>query len=398
MPILYEPLSQWSQHLGTRLGGGYQVVGSLDDLDRVLTERPQELLVLFGPGTDVRDSFGFAAQQRVARPALGVILLRDELDVATLGHALRSGVREVVPANDVRAILDACARSLSVSEQLVGSTATAAQAQAPAAQAEGLARVVTVFAAKGGCGKTTMATNLAVALAEGGRRRVCLIDLDLAFGDVGIMLQLTPDRGIADIVDVRDEIDATLLRALLTPYAPGLDVLQAPVGPAEAERISKELMGKLLTAARTVADYVVIDTPPSFTEHVLTALDMSDLYVLVATPDIPALKNLRLALDMFDLLGMVRENRVVVLNRSDARVGLTGNDIDHVIQVPISAHVPSSRDVPVSINRGVPIVVDKPNHPVSKAIRELALGRLTRAAAPRPARGLRGRITRTDKS
>ncbi len=391
MPILFEPLQQWAQHLGTRLGGSFQVVGSLDELDRMLTEHPQELLVLFGPGTDVRDSFGFAAQQRVARPAIGVILLRDELDVATLGHALRSGVREVVPANDVRAVVDACARSMSISEQLVGTTVKPAPTEATA-------KVITVFAAKGGCGKTTMATNLAVALAEGGRRRVCLVDLDLAFGDVGIMLQLTPDRGIADVVDGRDEIDATLLRALLTPYAPGLDVLQAPVGPAEAERITKELMARLLVAARTVADYVVIDTPPHFTDHVLTALDMSDLYVLVTTPDIPALKNLRLALDMFDLLGMSRENRVVVLNRSDARVGLTGNDIDHVIQVPISAHVPSSRDVPVSINRGVPIVVDKPSHPVSKAIRELALGRLTRATAPKSGRGLRGRISRTDKS
>ncbi len=143
-----------------------------------------------------------------------------------------------------------------------------------------------------------------------------------------------------------------------------------------------------------MADFVVIDTPAQFSDHVLAAFDMSDVHVLVATPDIPALKNLRIAMDMLDLLGLPKESRVVVLNRSDARVGLTGADIERVLQTPTSAHVPSSRDVPISINRGVPIVVDKPNHPVSKAIRELAVGRI--ATRPQHRTG-RIRLGRGDK-
>ena len=121
----------------------------------------------------------------------------------------------------------------------------------------------------------------------------------------------------------------------------------------------------------------------------LAALDVTDVHVLVATPDIPALKNLRIAMDMLDLLGLSKDNRLVVLNRSDAKVGLTGADIDRVLQTPTSAHIPSSRDVPISINRGTPIVVDKPGHPVSKAIRELALGPVAnKARAPRRAAGI----------
>jgi pilus assembly protein CpaE len=382
MTIILEPNRQWSAHLASVLGNdGVHTAGRLEDVHRMLAELPAEPLVLFGPSTDVAAALDFAARARLARPALGVLLLREHLDVETMGHALRAGVRDVVDAHDAAAIRTACARSVEVSRQLLGS---AAQGHAP-----NEARVVTVFAAKGGCGKSTLATNLAVSLADGGRRRVCLIDLDLAFGDVGIMLQLSPDRGIADAVNTRERIDTTFIRALLTSYAPGVDVLLAPVGPTEAERVSRDVVVQVLAAVRSMVDYVVVDTPAHFTEAVLAALDVTDVQVLVATPDIPALKNLRIAMDMLDLLGLKKENRLVVLNRSDARVGLTGADIDRVLQASTNAHIPSSRDVPISINRGTPIVADKPNHPVSKAIRELSVALAAKNAQPRGGRLLR---------
>ena len=169
----------------------------------------------------------------------------------------------------------------------------------------------------------------------------------------------------------------------------------APPGPAEAERVTQKLVADLLRLAGGLFDYLVIDTPPQFTDHVLAALDVSHLHVLLTTPDIPALKNLRITLDTFDLLDLPREHRLVLLNRSDAKVGLTAADIERVIRVPIAAYVPSSRDVPVSINRGVPIVADNPQHPVSRAIRDFAAGRLAERAAGEPAaRGLRGLLNR----
>ena len=124
--------------------------------------------------------------------------------------------------------------------------------------------------------------------------------------------------------------------------------------------------------ARRVFDYVIIDTPPVFSDQVLAALDVSDWYLLLATPDIPSLKNLRLTLDMFDLLEYPKDERIVVLNRSDSRVGLTLGDIERVVRSPIVGHVPSTRDVPVSINQGAPLMAENPAHPVSRAIKELA--------------------------
>jgi pilus assembly protein CpaE len=237
-------------------------------------------------------------------------------------------------------------------------------------------KLITVFAGKGGCGKSTLATNLAVALASGGANRVLLIDLDLSFGDVAIMLQLVPERSMVDAVAMSGRLDETGLRSLLTSYAPGVDALLAPAGPADGERVNRELVAEIIKVARKSFDYIVVDTPPFFSDQILAALDVSDYYVLIATPDIPSLKNLRLTLDMFDLLEYPKDERIVVLNRSDSRVGLTPSDIERVVRAPIQCHVPSTRDVPVSINRGVPLVSEDPNHPVSRAIRDLAMIRL----------------------
>ncbi|MFC0004185.1 AAA family ATPase [Micromonospora siamensis] len=387
MTILFEPDRRWSGHLAAQLGPGVLTVSRLEDAERILADQHVEPLLLFGPGTDARTALEFADRHRLTRPALGVLLLREQLDVDTLGRALRAGVRDVVDARDTAAVRAACARSREVSRRLRGAV--------PADQAdEPVARVVTVFSAKGGCGKSTLATNLAVALADGGRHTVCLVDLDLAFGDVGIMLQLVPERGIGDALNA-EHVDDTLVRALLTPYKAGVQTLLAPVSPTDAERIGRELASQLLAAVRTMFDYVVVDTPPAFSEAVLAALDVSDVQVLVATPDVPALKNLRVAMDMLDLLGLRQEARLVVLNRSDARVGLTAADVDRVLRTPTAAHIPSSRDVPISINRGVPIVLDKPTHPVSRAVRELAQQQIADQSRPaRGGRGLRDRLGR----
>jgi pilus assembly protein CpaE len=397
MTILYELWEQHADHFALLLGDATKVM-SMDQLVERLNANPNETLVVFGPGAPLAEVVAFAGEYRLTRPALGVLLLRQHLDVRVLGEALRAGVREVVDATDPAAVLAACARSQDLSRQLRSTPAThngRAQARNPdvpaAEPVEG--RVVTVFSAKGGVGKTTIATNLAIALAAGGSRRVCLVDLDLAFGDVAITLQLNPERTIADAIPVADRIDETGVRTLLTPYVPGVDTLLAPVQPALADEVTRDLLAEVLQLCRGMFEFVVVDTASSFTEQTLAALDASHEYVLVATPELPALKNLRVTLDMFDLLDYRRENRIVVLNRADSKVGLSPSDIERVIRVPVTTHVPSSRDVPTAVNRGQPLMLSQPNHAVSTAIRELANGRLAGATTHR-GRGLRGLMSR----
>ena len=137
-----------------------------------------------------------------------------------------------------------------------------------------------------------------------------------------------------------------------------------------------------LTVLRGIFDFIVVDTPAQFSEHVLIAMDSSDHHVLLTTPDVPALKNLRVTLDMLDLLSYPRQIRSIVVNRSDSKVGLSLEQVEQVVRCPISARVPSSRAVPISINKGTPITLDSPAHPVSHAIARFAQQRMLPAAAP----------------
>jgi pilus assembly protein CpaE len=368
VPILCEP-AVTAGELITSIGGQVRGADSLVMAARLLDNDPAEMLVVIGPETEANEALAFAAQLRLARPAVGVILAREYVNVALLSRALQSGVREVVLAGDRAALTAACRRSRELSRQLVAATAEDAVA-AP----DG--RIVTVFAAKGGCGKTTLSINLAVALARGTGQRVCVVDLDLAFGDVAVSVQLDPARTIVDAVPMAGHLDTTGAASLLTRYRPGLEMLLAPVTPGDAEKVPPALAGELLAVLRGMFDYVVVDTPAQFSEHVLTAMDASAHLVLLTTPDVPAVKNLRVALDMMDLLSYPREIRSVVLNRSDSKVGLSLEDVERVVRSPIAAQVPSSRAVPISINAGTPITMSSSGHPVSQAIIGFARQRL----------------------
>jgi pilus assembly protein CpaE len=351
------------------LGGSAEhtvlTVGTGTALVAALNTEPAHDLVVVGAGVGLADALAVAAAQRLARPTLGVVLLRDDLAVDVLGEAIRAGVREVVPADDTAALRRACERSLAWSRELEAAARPPATAPTPAT-------VVTVFSGKGGCGKSVLATNVAVSLATGGSHRVLLVDMDLQFGDIGIMTRLAPDRTIADAIAMSGRLDEAGVRSLLTRYRPGLDVLLAPAGPAEGDHVTRALVGELIAAARPLFDFIVVDTPPYFNDQVLAVLDLTDRFVLVVTPDLPTLKSVRLTQDMFELLEYPKERRIAVLNRADSDVGLTTADIETAIGAPTSVLVPSSRDVPVSVNRGVPLAVDNPKHPFAQAIHDLA--------------------------
>jgi pilus assembly protein CpaE len=354
--------------LHAALGQDSVVLPTMDALRRHLETQFTEDAVVLGPNIDLRSALDLADSMRVTRPSLGVILVRRRVDTSVLADAMRAGVFEVVEERDLAGLTAAVRRCRELARAL-RETVGGAQADGDASNRGVL---VTVFSAKGGCGKTTVATNLAAALADGGRHQVCLVDLDLAFGDVAIALQLFPAHTIADAVPLAGNLDAQALASLLTPHSPGLTTLVAPVEPGHAESIPASLVTTILELLKQSFEYVVVDTPPAFDDHVLAAFDQSDLVALMATLDIPALKNLKLTLETLELLNYPRERWRIVLNRSDSKVGLALSEVEKTLKVPISLQVPSSRDVPASINRGVPIVLDDPKHPVSQAIKAFA--------------------------
>lgn len=366
MSILCTSAGPSAAPLAAATAGTLRVTTELSAVDSLLDLDPHEVLVIVGADIDLDTALEFAARQRLARPTVGVVLLRDGLDVGVLSRAIRAGVREVVPADDLDQLAAACERSVELSRAVPGAIPF------PAAPPPAAGKIVAVFATKGGCGKTTVSTNLAVALHADNTRRVCLVDLDLAFGDVAITLRLMPKRTLVDGVAMGERIDETGVAGLLTPFRPGLDCVLAPVEPGDAETVPAALITDLLRVLRGMFDYIVVDTPPQFNEHVLALLDAADHHVLLTNPDMPTLKNLRLTLDMLDLLGNPKEIRTIVLNREDSRVGMTVADIERVAKADVAVRIPASLDVPASINRGVPITIESPNHGVSVAIRDLA--------------------------
>jgi pilus assembly protein CpaE len=380
LPILCEP-SSTAGELVSGIDGEVRKADTLGAAAKLLDSDPNELLVVIGPRAQVGEALAFSAALRLARPAVGVILARREVDVSLLTHALQSGVREVVPAGDHAALAAACRRSYEVSRRML---------TPPVEEESTPGQIITVFAAKGGCGKTTLAINLGVALARQSTSRVLVVDLDLAFGDVAISVQIDPMRTIVDALPMAGHLDFSGAASLLSHYQPRLDMLLAPVTPGDAEKVPPRLVGELLGVLRGMYDYIVVDTPAAFSEHVLTAMDVSSQLVLLTTPDVPALKNLRVTLDMLDLLSYPRQIRSIAVNRSDSKVGLSLEHVERVVRSPISAFIPSSRAVPISINKGVPITLDSPSHPVSQAVMKFAQQRLLGAPAGKP-NGRRGK-------
>jgi pilus assembly protein CpaE len=384
--ILCEPDERAVAALVPALGSDVRAVGSLPDAALALVADPAERLVVIGSDVPMEQVIAFAGRLRSERPQGAVVLLRRSLDPDTLAGAAEAGIADVVPSDEPDLVSAACERA-----------GLDLNAEAAATEHDGQhGQVITVFSAKGGTGKTTVATNLAVVLNREGTQRVCLIDLDVEFGDVAISMNLTPARTLIDAVEGHFATDDARGDALLTPFRPGLDCILAPVEPGDSEKVPAGLVTDLLWRLRQRYDYVVIDTPSQFSELVLAALDASDHHVLLTTPEIPSLKNLRLTLDMLDLLHYPRDGRAIVLNRSDADVGLSAADVEAAIKAAVTAHVASSRDVPMSINRGVPLAATDPDHPVSRALHRLATDAITHEPVKTARRrfGLSGRKSR----
>ena len=345
------------------VGSDTHAMDSAATVARALHDNIDVQQIIIGPDVALASACELAEATRLDRPEIGVILIRHRVDVTALTQALRSGVREVVTADDQTALVEALQRSRGLTERLMGHAGGSAASSG---------HIVTVFSAKGGVGKTTLATNIAAHLAMSGTKTL-LVDLDLAFGDVAISLQLVPTESVFNAVAVSGHMDEAALEGLVSVHEPsGLDVICAPSDPGDADRIPVGTVTELLKVARQHYDYVVVDTPPSFTEHVLAAIDLSDALVLIATLDIPAVKNLRVAMDTLNMLGSPKEDRIIVLNRADAKVGLRAEDVVSAIKVPIAVSIPNSLTVPAAVNRGVPIVIDDPKGAVSAALRELS--------------------------
>lgn len=361
MPVVVDPSSSVVSSLLGALPAGSHGVESQDRLGAWLDHRNDEYLVVLGPSVPQEAALTLCDSLRFTRPTVSVVLVREVVDTDVLTKAMHAGARDVVASDDTAGLKAASDRAYALWVALRGPGGPAHSGM-----------VISVFCPKGGVGKTTMAVNLALALANGGARQVCLVDLDLAFGDVAITMQLFPSHSIEHAIGTEDTLDYGGLDGLLTRHDSGLMVLAAPSLPDARDRVSPLLVQRIIQTLKEKYDYVVIDTAPAFDEATLTALDETDELIMVATLDVPTLKNVKVALETLDMLGVTRDHRHLLLNRADDEVGINAEKVEAILGMPISARVATSIDVAAATNAGRPILLSSPDHSSSRAVRGLA--------------------------
>jgi len=362
MPVIVDSDPGTVSALSAALPPGTHTVDSAERLSAWLTHRPAEFVVVLGPNLELDEAIAVCESMRYTRPSTSVVLVRKEIETDVLYRAMQAGCRDVVRAEDKAAISTAVARAQQLWQALHGESSSAQHGH-----------VITVFAPKGGVGKTTTAVNLALALADRGARKVCLVDLDLAFGDVAITMQLFPSHTIEEAIGSEEGMDFGMVESLLTRHEHSLMVLAAPNLPDARDRVTAALVSRMLRTLRSEFDYVVVDTAPNFDEQTLQALDETDDCIIIATLDVPTLKNVKVALETMDLLNISQGHRHLVLNRADDAVGLDSDKVEQILGMTITIAIPSSVEIAAATNAGKPIVLSSPDHLASRAFRALAV-------------------------
>jgi pilus assembly protein CpaE len=233
-----------------------------------------------------------------------------------------------------------------------------------------LGRMICVLGLKGGGGKTLTSSNLATALATAGHS-VAIVDLDLQFGDVGLSLGVAPERTVYDLVRSGGSLDAEKLADFLTVHPSGVRALLAPARPDQAGVVTAEFLAEVYPLLRSMHEFVIIDTPPSFTPEVIGAVDASSEVCVVATLDSLALKNGKLGLETLERMNYRGRIRLV-LNRADSNVGISREDVVAVMGIVPDVLVPSDRNITRSVNQGEPITLMQRRSEAAKAFNALA--------------------------
>jgi pilus assembly protein CpaE len=353
--------------LQMQLGDQVHGFSSVDEFDDSFAGG--NMIVILGPTCGAAPGLGGAEALINRRPELGAVLIANELTTELFQRALRTGVRDVLAAPVDTAQLQEAVRRVAESLGSISRSAVPIGGESDGEQG----RVITVFSSKGGAGKSMVASNLAVLLAQRSEKPVVLVDADLQFGDIAVMLKLAPQHTIVDAVNSIDRLDAGMLQNLLVTHTPsGLKVLAAPFEPGVAEQITSAHVHKIVEGLKSFCSFVVVDTPSYFNEVVLGLLEQCDELVLVAGMDIPNIKNMKIGLQTMRLLDIQMSKIHLILNRANSKVKLDIGEVERTLQVKADTLVPSDVVVPQSVNKGAPVVLDAPKSGVAKAFESLA--------------------------
>ncbi len=335
--------------------------------DLLTDEGPFDVLVA---GPSLGSKSGLARLQVIhdELPAMSLVLAFADRPQAQLRDIVRAGAIDLLhlPVAD-NVLRDTLERAVGLSRP----APAGAMVGAPAQPSE-FGTVYTIASATGGCGKTFFATNLAYFLSQHTGKRICIVDLDLQFGEVSTALRLRPRYSISDLL-AREEEDGDLaghIEEYVVQHDTGVFVLPAPKDPTDADRIHPTDVTRVIEAARRRWDYVVVDTPAQLSEVVLAAFDLSTGLYVMATMDLPSVRNMGVFLNTLDKLKIPSDNVSLILNKAERDVGIDVDQISRLFPQGFKAVLPYAREVSKSVNVGTPILAFSPASEISRRLNQ----------------------------
>ena len=348
--------------------GRLPVARSIEEASQTI-ESGELRMLLLGPSYSSAESMDQIRTLHNQDPALVLMMVADEVTADLLRYAMRAGVSDVIEAPLDETKIEGAIEQFA-HDVLKRKTVAKQSQEAPTSER---GQIITVASAKGGSGKTVTATNVALLLNRIADSKVVLVDADLQFGDVCLLLQLEPRFTMVNAAHELHQLDGEMLDSLLTEHPSGLKVLAAPLEPAFADDITTAGLMQMLDVLQESYDYIIVDTASMLDELILSLIEKADHVLMVVDMDLPSVKNAKLALETRRLLKFSTTNVSLVLNRSNSKAKLETKEIEGALKMELSASIPSDAAVPNSVNEGRPVVETDPKSKVAKGFESVAM-------------------------
>jgi pilus assembly protein CpaE len=356
--------------------------------------RPQVILM----DINMPDMDGIAATEAILTqdPTIQVIIMSVQGETDYIRRAMLAGAREFlikpISADDLYRSIRHVAR-LAATRPVVPVMGMSGQTASGPSGVDG--EIFAVFSPKGGVGVSSIAANLAVAIRQQTNKKVALVDGNVLFGDLSVLLNLRPDKTILDLASRIEGLDRDLLNDVMATHPTQIRVLLAPPDPQRGELVTADQIRTILEALRQEFHYVIVDTPASFQDRSLAALDLAQRVITLMTLEMHCIRTVKLFLEVADLLGYPADKVMLVLNKATNRTGIRAEDVEKHLQRKLALQIgDAAQEMTLAINQGTPLILAKPNHQVSKDImnlaRELVAKSSKEAAASKEAAKSRG--------
>lgn len=331
-------------------------------LDKAISLKPH--VIIIQSDDDYQQAIALAEKIYIRIPGCAVILLCDRFDVSMIEKVMLAGIRKVLQ-------FPIDAESLTENIELAHYMEKSRLENADVTTANNLqSRIITIFGTKGGIGRTTITVNLAVVLAKMGKK-VAVIDADLQFGDVNVYFDIDPKDTISELSQGNDASDIDAIKRMMALHFSGVSVVCAPKSPEYAEYVTPKNIETMINTMRPFYDYILIDTAPVFSDITMTALENSNLVLLISVQDISTLRNTKITLNILESLQQKEKTELIINRLTKGLISL--KDMQRVLNEPLKNTVAFDfKTATTAHNKGIPIVLDAPKSEIGRDLKKIA--------------------------